>query len=69
MLFKNMIFFRKCGCFFSNEKMEQTLFEYLLHIYNKVLFLYTKLINSFLCVGVAWFQAATWEVWMVRCVM
>ena len=68
MLFKNMIFFRKCGCFFSNEKMEQTLFEYLLHIYNKVLFLYTKLINSFLCVGVAWFQAATWEVWMVRCV-
>ena len=55
MLFKNMIFFRKCGCFFSNEKMEQTLFEYLLHIYNKVLFLYTKLINSFLCVGVAWF--------------
>lgn len=48
--------------------MEQTLFEYLLHIYNKVLFLYTKLINSFLCVGVAWFQAATWEVWMVRCV-
>ena len=60
MLFKNMIFFRKCGCFFSNEKMEQTLFEYLLHIYNKVLFLYTKLINSFLCVGVAWFQAATW---------
>lgn len=37
-------------------------------IYNKVLFLYPKLINSFLCVGVAWFQAATWEVWMVRCV-
>ena len=68
MLFKNMIFFRICGCFFKRENGADAFRVPAPYIYNKVLFLYTKLINSFLCVGVAWFQAATWEVWMVRCV-